>query len=76
MVYPLVALADLYREQGRYAEAEPLYQRALSICELPGLEHSKGTYSLAYPLVGLANLYREQGKYTATEPLYQRALTI
>lgn len=26
-------LAELYRAQGKYAEAEPLYQRALAICE-------------------------------------------
>jgi tetratricopeptide (TPR) repeat protein len=26
-------LAALYRAQGKYAEAEPLYQRALKICE-------------------------------------------
>src|SRR5262245_45363123 len=27
----LTSLADLYREQGRYAEAEPLFRRALTI---------------------------------------------
>ena len=26
-------LALLYKNQGRYGEAEPLYQRALAICE-------------------------------------------
>ena len=26
-------LAELYRDQGKYAEAEPLYQRALAIYE-------------------------------------------
>ena len=26
-------LALLYQDQGKYAEAEPLYQRALAICE-------------------------------------------
>jgi hypothetical protein len=28
-----VGLASLYQHQGRYAEAEPLYQRALAIAE-------------------------------------------
>jgi tetratricopeptide (TPR) repeat protein len=33
MAYPLNGLAVLYYEQGKYAEAEPLYQRALHIRE-------------------------------------------
>jgi tetratricopeptide (TPR) repeat protein len=33
MAYPLNELANLYRDQGKYAEAEPLYQRALYIWE-------------------------------------------
>ena len=34
-------LRELYRDQGKYAEAEPLYQRALSIFEeVLGSEHS------------------------------------
>ncbi len=36
--HPIVAqslnnLAELYRDQGRYSEAEPLYLQALDICE-------------------------------------------
>ncbi len=60
-------------EQGKYAEAEPLYQRALRIREQAlGPDHPQ----VAYPLNGLANLYQEQGKYAEAEPLYQRALHI
>jgi tetratricopeptide (TPR) repeat protein len=40
MAYPLNDLAELYGNQGKYAEAGPLYQRALCIRELSlGLEH-------------------------------------
>ncbi len=67
----LTNLANLYTEQGKYAEAEPLYQRALRIWEQAlGPDHPQ----VAYPLNGLANLYKEQGKYAEAEPLYQRAL--
>jgi tetratricopeptide (TPR) repeat protein len=59
--------------QGKYAEAEPLYQRALHIRgQQLGAEHP----DVAFSLNGLANLYREQGKYVEAEPLYQRALRI
>jgi tetratricopeptide (TPR) repeat protein len=33
VAYPLNGLANLYNDQGKYAEAEPLYQRALRIRE-------------------------------------------
>ncbi len=33
MANSLNNLAELYREQGKYAQAEPLYQRALAIVE-------------------------------------------
>ena len=33
MATSLNNLAELYQAQGKYAEAEPLYQRALAICE-------------------------------------------
>jgi hypothetical protein len=38
----LSKLAELYRAQGRYGEAEPLYHKALQLCEkVLGLEHPK-----------------------------------
>jgi tetratricopeptide (TPR) repeat protein len=75
----LEAAALLYRagwyldDRGRYSEAEPLYQRALSIREQAlGADHpSTGT-----TLHALASLYQDQGKYTEAESLYQRALRI
>jgi tetratricopeptide (TPR) repeat protein len=69
----LSGLASLYRKQGKYARAEPLYQRALWILEQQsGPDHPE----VACALNGLANLYRKQGKYARAEPLYQRALQI
>ena len=48
-------LAELYRAQGRYAEAEPLHKRALAIREKAlGPEHP----DVAQSLNNLAELYR------------------
>jgi CHAT domain-containing protein len=64
-------LADLYEAQEQYAQAEPLYQRALEIREKsPGKDH----LSLATALNNLAHLYMSQRQYARAEPLYQRAL--
>ncbi len=64
-------LAGLYEAQGHYAEAEPLYKRALAIYEKAlGPEHPH----VAASLTGLAALYDAQGHYAEAEPLYQRAL--
>jgi len=73
-------LAELYREQGRYAEAElllkqaePLLKRALAIDEKAmGPDHP----SVATGLNNLAELYRAQGRYAEAEPLFKRALAI
>ncbi len=60
-------------EAGRYAEAEPLYKRALDIREKAlGKDHP----STATSLNNLAALYKAQGKYAEAEPLYKRALDI
>ncbi len=57
MAYPLNDLANLYREQGKYAQAEPLYQRALHIWEQAlGPDHPQ----VAYRLNGLASLYQNR----------------
>jgi tetratricopeptide (TPR) repeat protein len=69
----LYETASYLQNRARYAEAEPLYQRALHIMEQQlGPEHPDMTWSLN----GLANNFREQGKYGEVEPLYQRALRI
>jgi tetratricopeptide (TPR) repeat protein len=78
MKSPVLALlafraARYLRARGRYAEAEPLFQRALHIREqTSGPEHPDVALSLLY----LAILYREQGKYAEAEPLFLRALYI
>jgi tetratricopeptide (TPR) repeat protein len=66
-------LAEPYRNQGRYADAEPLYQRSLAIYEKAlGRDHPEVPTSLN----NLAALYRRQGRYADAELLYQRALAI
>ena len=61
-------LALLYMAQGRYAEAEPLYKRALAILQKAlGPEHPANATSLN----NLALLYHAQGRYSEAEPLYQ-----
>ncbi len=66
-------LASLYHDQGKHEQAEPLYQRALTIREKQlGPEHPDTAGSLN----NLAALYHAQGKYEQAEPLYQRALAI
>jgi tetratricopeptide (TPR) repeat protein len=65
--------AQYTRSRGRYAEAEPLFQRALRIRELVlGSDHLQ----ISYPLSDLALLYWQQNKYAEAEPLFQRALRI
>ena len=66
-------LAEQYRAQGKVAEAEPLYKRALAIREKAlGPQHQ----DVATSLDNLAELYRAQGKVAEAEPLYKRALAI
>ena len=66
-------LAELYRAQGRYERAEPLYKKALDIRErVLGAGHpdTAGSYN------NLALLYESQGRYDEAEPLYKKALDI
>jgi tetratricopeptide (TPR) repeat protein len=66
-------LASLYQVTGRYAEAEPLYQRAIGITEKTlGPDHP----DLAIKLDNLAALYRATGRYAEAEPLLRRAVAI
>ena len=66
-------LALLYHAQGDYAQAQPLYQRALTIVENAlGREHPDVVTSLN----NLAELYREQGNYAEAKLLLQRSLAI
>ena len=54
-------MAEFCRAQGRYAEAEPLYKRAL--------EKARATNDLATVLSNLATAYEAQGRYAEAEPL-------
>src|SRR5271167_4300676 len=66
-------LAALYEEQGRLAEAEPLYKRALTI---RGKTLRPDDPDLVHSLSALADLYHEQGRNDEAEPLLKRSLTI
>jgi tetratricopeptide (TPR) repeat protein/transcriptional regulator with XRE-family HTH domain len=69
----LCKAADYLRERAQYPEAEPLYQRALRLCQqILGPDCPEE----ARPLSGLALLSAEQGKHEQAEALYQQALFI
>ncbi|MDR4469259.1 MAG: CHAT domain-containing protein [Nitrospira sp.] len=69
----LTRLAQLYYLTGAYAQAEPLYQRAVAIVEkVQGPDHP----TTATVLNDLGMLYQEMGAYDRAKPLYQRALVI
>ena len=64
-------LAELYSEQGRYAQSEPLFAIVLSRQQrLLGEEHPDTLLTIT----NLARTYRRQGKYTQAEPLYLKAV--
>jgi tetratricopeptide (TPR) repeat protein len=66
-------LAVLLRDQGNYAGARPLYDRALPILEEAlGPEHPDTARSLN----NFANLIQAQGDFAGARPLYDRALAI
>lgn len=73
LVRSLENLAEHYRAEGRYAEAEPLYKHSLAI-----LETVKGSEDpdVAGSLNNLAGFYAAQGRFTEAEPLYKRSLRI
>lgn len=69
----LAGLARVYKEEGRYKEAEPLYVQALSIKQAAlGPDHQ----DVAGTLASLGGLYRKEGKYEESEIAYRRALQI
>jgi len=66
-------LAALYDNQGKYEQAEPLYQRALAIRErVLGAEHPDTALSLYW----LAFIYSRKGEYEQSEKFYVRTLKI
>ncbi len=69
----LINLALCYCAQGKHNEADPLYQRALSIDQTSG---SAGKLNLAEDFSNIATHYRKQGLNAQAEPLYHKALKI
>ena len=66
-------LAELYRTQSQYAQAEPLYRRSLVILEKSlGPDHS----NVATSLNNLAKLLRETNRAKEAEDLEQRVARI
>lgn len=66
-------LGELYRSQGRYNEAEPLFKRSLAMRERElGPDHTK----VAESLNNLAVLYHNLRRYNDAEPLIKRSLII
>ncbi|MEG4022352.1 tetratricopeptide repeat protein [Microcoleus sp. S13C4] len=66
-------LAALYKSQGRYSEAEPLFLQAVEIGRRALPEDDP---CLATDLNNLAELYYSQGRYSEAEPLYLQAVEI
>jgi tetratricopeptide (TPR) repeat protein len=69
--FGLSNLASFYHKHARYAEAEKLFNEALTIQQ--ALLFSP---DLARTLYGLARLHTDQGKYNEAEPLFLQALAI
>jgi tetratricopeptide (TPR) repeat protein len=66
-------LAALYRAQGQYAQAEPLFKRSLAIREKAlGPDHP----DVATSLNNLAALFRKTGREKEAEALEKRAAAI
>ena len=71
--FSLNGLAILYKSQGRYNKAEPLYLQSLEIRKSQlGADHPY----FATSLNNLAELYESQGRYNEAETLYLQSLEI
>ena len=69
----LNGLAEVYRAQGKYPDAESLHKRALAIREKTlGPNHP----AVAQSLNNLVEVYRAQGRDSEIEPFRKRALAI
>ena len=66
-------LAAHYYRRGSYAQAEPLYRRALEVWKSAGPGVAKDE---ARTMNNLAALYRAKANYSEAEPLYLRALRL
>jgi tetratricopeptide (TPR) repeat protein len=73
LAWLLNAAAVYLWNRDRFAEAEPLFERSLAICEKAlGADHPH----VATALNNLANLYWGQGRLAEAEPLYERSLAV
>ena len=73
VAYGLNKLAELYYSQGQYAQAGPLYKRALEIYEKAlGPDH----LDVATSLENMAKLYRKTGQEKSAQELEKRAAAI
>ena len=63
-------LGMIYQQTGRYAPAEPLFKRAVTLAEQTDAEW------LPHELLTAADFYQAWGKYEQAEALAKRALTI
>jgi tetratricopeptide (TPR) repeat protein len=71
ILFQVNTLASLYKVQGRYDVAEPLFERCLeSRKQLLGAEHPLTMQSSN----NLASVYHDMGKYDAAESLFQECL--
>jgi len=69
----LVRAGDYLHARGRYAQALPLFERAVTVAERSfGPDHAETAAALG----PLALLLRHQGELARAEPLYERALAI
>jgi tetratricopeptide (TPR) repeat protein len=65
-------LAEVYREQGNTAEAEPFFLKSLDMVD--NFRLGPGLPELAHLLDNYATLLRDEGKYDQAETFYKRAL--
>jgi tetratricopeptide (TPR) repeat protein len=72
LIISICLLADIYENQGKFEQAEPLRKRALKAW----LKLGPNTQAAASGLIYLADVYRKESKYAEAEPLYTRAIAI
>jgi tetratricopeptide (TPR) repeat protein len=66
-------LMDLYREEGRLNELEPIIQRGLDLQEKTVGESST---AVGQTLMMFGSLFVNEGKYSQAKPLYERVMKI
>ncbi len=68
-------LADSYKQQDMFAEAEPLYKQAVELAE-KAVERQNTAGNLSSCLNNLAALYYKENKLAEAEPLMVRAISV